>query len=262
VALVWVSKVLKKGANEDAKDFISLVQKWSQPGQAGILNPSPIMTAFVLKYLIDRKYLKGQQEVECIFESFTEDPMGNRPGMMFFDFLRPTTNYSVWTSKCCNTNNINMVTGIQNQALCLLDFPKANVSLEKAVDDYFSQPVQVQDHCLQCQKPVTKYKLINVIDAKEGLVVALNRVIVDSTPDKAKKNNALVELGGDICIAKDVLFMLSAAIQHIGPVSSGHYVTHVSKAGQFFCINDDKKITRSRLSDLQKSQVFLYTKIK
>jgi ubiquitin C-terminal hydrolase len=99
------------------------------------------------------------------------------------------------------------------------------------------------------------------VDGNEAFVVAVNRII--STP-KVMKNDKKLRLHGwlSLPLADSTMpdYGLVATIQHIGSVNSGHYKSHLKKNEQFWCINDDAEITRSRDDDVSKSQFFIFLK--
>jgi ubiquitin C-terminal hydrolase len=89
-------------------------------------------------------------------------------------------------------------------------------------------------------------------------VVAVNRII--STP-KVMKNDKKLRLCGwlSLPLADSTMpdYGMVATIQHIGSVNSGHYKSHLKKYEQFWCINDDAEITRSRAM-MSQNHNFLY----
>ena len=146
-------------------------------------------------------------------------------------------------------------------------------TLATLIEDSFIERAISQ--CATCGRNRTTETTTRVEDAKEAVVVCLNRFLDNplwqnrlrrnAQRIRALKNNRPIKLCDNVRLplvnGNFATYELVSAVEHIGSPQSGHYCCHIKYDGVFYKANDDSKLRRSKVDNVQKSVVFLFKKV-
>ena len=150
--------------------------------------------------------------------------------------------------------------------------PSENEDLQSLISDHFRQNQPAVCQNLSCRADMIETSIIDILDHKEAIVIALNRLDLHANANAnanqdAPKIDWEVKLVNEITLpihgGMEVRYQLVSTLEQTGTQNAGHYTAHLKYNGEFYVASDNNTIFKSSETHYkpEKSTIFLFKRI-
>ena len=230
----------------DSQEFLRYVLTTVHEELTAATGDSPVATAFQGKTCSTVTCLKCKKGSKCV-ETFFDLSLSIPAEPLVVEPVKPVASTSSW---------------LWTRARTLLGFvPESKVSIIDCLTNFFKQETLTGTDAYLCEHCTTKQDCLKQMSVEawpETLVVHLKRFRHDWTSSKISKS-VTFPVNSDLDLPNAPKYRLCGFVQHMGSISSGHYIAYAKhkSTGQWFCFDDSRVSLVTNMAVLEDAEPYV-----